>query len=206
MTSFVIASTGSVSGFVSDAARAIVAEGEMLVHKVEDLASKTLSELTAIYNAATGKTVSKFSIARDKAADKVMSALAEIDLSTLAKLENEEVQAVVLTSTPAEALTTSTELNTLGTKAEETIADAKPKAEKKESKLQCMARHFRTTTNEDGSPKRFTIEELMGLCDTTEDRTHQYISILKNPKDRFVMNIAKTSEKTYWFVPNRPSK
>lgn len=201
MTSFVIASTGSVSGFASDAARAIVADGEMLVNKVEDLASKTLGELTAIYNAATGKTVAKFSIARDKAADKVMAALTAIDLSTLTKLET-EVQATA----QAEALTPTSDLSTLGAKAEETIAEAKPKAPKEPSKLQKMAAAFRTTMNEDGTPKRFTIQELQDICGTTEDRTHQYISILKNPKDRFVMNIAKTSEKTYWLVPNRPAK
>lgn len=205
MTTFVIASAGSISGFASDAARVIVAEGEMLVHKVEDLASKTLAELTAIYNAATGKNVAKFSIARDKAADKVMTALVAIDLSTLSKLESADEQKV-LTTPQVESLTPTIELNTLSTNAKETIANAKPKAQKKESKLQCMARHFRTSVNEDGSPKRFTIDELMILCDTSEDRTHQYISILKNPKDRFVMNIAKTSEKTYWFVPNRQTK
>ncbi len=54
-----------------------------------------------------------------------------------------------------------------------------------------------------GEQRKFSIEELSALCNTTDDRTHQYISILKNPKDRFNLNISKTADKKYYLVPER---
>jgi hypothetical protein len=198
MKTFIIdIASGSIVG-VAQAAATLV-EGQIAVTSAADLENESLATLTVIYNAATGESKTKFKISKSDAIAKVMAALEALNVPTLPQIEAASTGTVETTGDEQN-------LAKLDDKTETKIAktEAKPtKAPKEPSKLQKMASVFRTAMSEDGKPKHFTIAELVELCGTTEDRTHQYISILKNPKDRFVMNIAKTVEKTYYLIPTK---
>lgn len=177
---FIISATGSITGVVANV-KNIQLNDAIAVKKAADLAEQSLAQLTTIYNNATGKTVAKFSIAKDKAVEKVMAALEAMDVTALVQLDKTE-QAKV-------------------DKKSKELAAQPGERKVRDSKLQRMAAAFREVDG-DGSHKLYTIKELMEKCGTTEKITHQYISILRAPSDRFVMNIVKDKEaKTFQFQP-----
>jgi hypothetical protein len=112
-----------------------------------------------------------------EAARKVMSVLTADKFSPIITLDD-NAKAAIAKTMPVEAV--------------------EPKVRKvRDSKLQRMAAAFRelvTSGNEKGQPHAWSIQELMERCGTSELQTHVYISILRNPKDRFVMNIMKDTE------------
>ena len=138
-----------------------------------DLEQFSNAQLATLFNGVTGKTVKTFSTAKSASAAKVFAALEAVDVSTLVRLDAE-------------------------TKAKiEKAAEAGAGVRKvRDSKLQRMAACFRES-KKDGTPKQFTIAELIERCSKPDDEmtdkiAHQYISILRNPSDRFVIKIAKT--------------
>lgn len=179
---FIISADGSITGVVASVKNITLAEGQIAIKKADDFAKHDLSlaQLTAIYNNATGKSVNKFSCAKAAAIEKTMAALEAMDVTALVQLDKNE-QAKVKT---AAAKSTGT--------GERKVRD---------SKLQRMAAAFRETDG-DGKHKVYTIKQLMEKCGTTDKITHQYISILRAPSDRFVMNIVKDKEAgTFQYQP-----
>ncbi len=225
--SFVLNSDFSLAGIIPASTQAQIPEDQMIISSADDLTDLSLANLTDIFNAATGKTVNKFSIAKTAAVTKVMAALNSMDISDLPNLgEVIEAQPLVGEVLPAEVIETSGELtgteleqtadtnvvSALDTKTEEVIQAAPAKPVKKVSMLRRMEAIFKSTVDEKGhalmygdtgAQRTFSIDELSEMCETSDDRTHQYISILKNPKDRFSLNISKTADKRYYLVPER---
>lgn len=180
VTTFIISATGSITGVVANV-KNIQLNDAIAVKTGKDLEGKSLAELTAIYNAATGKENKKFSIAKDKAIEKVMAALQAMDITKLVQLDEAE-QAKIADAAKKQP--------------------AEPAVRKeRDSALQRMKRAF-LEQNEDGTFKIFSIKELMEKCNVTEKIAHQYISILRAQNDRFVMNIVKNAEaKSFQFQP-----
>jgi len=89
VTTFIISATGSITGVVANV-KNIQLNDAIAVKTGKDLEGKSLAELTAIYNAATGKENKKFSIAKDKAIEKVMAALQAMDITKLVQLDEAE--------------------------------------------------------------------------------------------------------------------
>ncbi len=73
--------------------------------------------------------------------------------------------------------------------AEAEIKSAKPR-KVRDSKLQRMAQAFKTQ-NEDGTYKKWSIEELMTQSGVSKKIAGVYISILRSASDRFQMQIEK---------------
>lgn len=184
MSAFIVnTNLNNVVGFVQNpqVAAEKAAENTIVVTSAKDLEALSLQQLTDLYNAwvpskgdEEKERITKFKIAKDKAAEKVFAVLATIDLSTLTQLDAQEEKIVEDQSKQV---------------ASQEAAAKKPRKER-DSKLQKMKRAF-LEKNEDGTYKRWTIKELMERCGTTERITHVYISILRSRSDRFVMDIDK---------------
>lgn len=168
---FIISSTMSIAGVVANVKNANLEEGAITVKTGKDLEHLSLGQLTTVYNNATGKENKKFSIAKDKAIEKVMAALTAMDVTTLVQLDAGEKGKV------------------------ETAAKTAPAQRKtRDSALQKMKRAFLEKTADGTAFVTYTIKELMEKCGVTEKIAHQYISILRAQNDRFVMNIVKSQE------------
>lgn len=188
MSAFIINSNNlSVAGFVqnNEVAAEKAAEGQVVVGSATDLEGMSLQQLTDIFNGVSGAApVGKFKIAKDKAAVKVYAALTAIDTATLVQLDAETEKKVEDTA----KIIAQEEVAAAA--AAPLDANGKKIRKVRDSKLQRMKAAF-LTTEEDGSFKQWTVKELMEKCGTTERITHVYISILRSPSDRFVMNIEK---------------
>lgn len=194
MTAFYIVNTATatIAGFATSAKHVAPAD-HIMVSAPEDMAEVSLQDLTNLYNAVTGKTQGKFKIAKLEAAKKVIAAMDEaVKAGTIAKVDE-----VKVAKPQAKALTKGDDVTKMSKKAKEVIEGAEPKVRKvRDSKLQRMAAAFRELKR-DGTPRHFTIAELMAKAGTAEPQTHVYISILRNKDDRFVMDIVKTEDKKY---------
>jgi hypothetical protein len=81
------------------------------------------------------------------------------------------------------------------------VEQDKKKRKVRNSKLQRMKAAF-LSKNEDGSYKAWSVKALMETCDTTERITHVYISTLRSPTGRFVMDITKSKDDNlFTYVP-----
>jgi len=177
-TTFIISATGSISGIVANV-KNIQLNDAIAVKTGKDMEALSLAQLTTIYNNATGKENKKFSIAKDKAIEKVMAALEAMDVTKLVQLDETE-QAKL---------------------AEAAKKDPAPRKER-DSALQKMKRAFLEKTEDGSAFKIYTVKELMEKCNVTEKIAHQYISILRAQNDRFVMNLVKDKDaKTFQFQP-----
>jgi hypothetical protein len=176
---FVIAAAGSIAGVVANI-KNIALNDMIAVAAPKDMEAMSLELLTTIYNNATGETKGRFKIAKAAACDKVFAALEAMPVEKqiqLDKVEEKKIEA---------------QAAVVATNGERKVRD---------SKLQRMAAAFRDM-DDAGSFKQWTVKELMERCGTTEKITHQYISILRAPNDRFIMNIVKDKEaKTFQFQP-----
>lgn len=188
MSAFIInAQTSSVVGFVQNIAVASEKAGQehLVVNVAADLEGLSLQQLTDIYNNISGQpAVGKFKVAKDKAAVKVFNTLTAVDPATLVQLDAEAEKKVEDTA----KIIAQEEVAAAA--AAPVDANGKKIRKVRDSKLQRMKAAF-LTTEEDGSYKQWTVKELMEKCGTTERITHVYISILRSPSDRFVMNIEK---------------
>jgi hypothetical protein len=170
---FIVTTLGAIVGVVSNPKNIDLGEN-LAIRKSADMELFSLDQLTAIYNNATGETKGKFKIAKSAAVEKVMATLEKMDVSQLIKLDADQQKKVVKQAKEKVA----------------TLVDGERKV--RDSKLQRMAAAFREVDGK--KPKVWTVKELMEQCGTSEKITHQYISILRAPNDRFVMNIIKDKE------------
>lgn len=189
MSTFVInTQNASIVGFVQNMEVASDKAGEHLcVNTAKDLEGLSLQQLTDLFNAYSGVApVGKFKVAKDKAAEKVFKLLSGLDTATLVQLDKEaekvvEQQAEVIAQEEAKQAEVQ----------DGAAAPNGPKVRKiRDSKLQRMKAAF-LMKDDNGNFKQWTVKELMEKCGTSERITHVYISILRSPSDRFVMNIEK---------------
>ena len=183
MSAFIInTNLNNVVGFVQNPQAADKAgENTIVVSSAKDLEVLSLQQLTDLYNVwvpakedGEKERITKFKIAKDKAAEKVFTVLEKIDLALLIQFDKQEEKIVEEQSKQV---------------ASQEVAGKKPRKER-DSKLQKMKRAF-LEKNEDGTYKRWTVKELMERCGTDERITKVYISILRSRSDRFVMDIEK---------------
>lgn len=202
MSTFIInVSNSSIVGFVQNAAVAAEKAGEhLVVSSAIDLQSLSNSELTALYNAATGETRSTFKTAKTESTVKVFNALSQMPIGTLTQLD----------ASDDSKITAAAETLPAGTAPAASDKIDGPKVRKvRDSKLQRMKAAF-LQQDEHGKYKIWTIKELMEVCSKSDDPmseriAHVYISILRSPTDRFIMNIAKVQAEgevaTYFYSP-----
>jgi hypothetical protein len=195
MSAFIInLQASTVVGFVQNIAVAGEKGGEHLVINVsKDLEALSGQQLTDLYNALSPDAkITKFKISKDKAAEKVFSLITSLDMSTLVQLDKDEEKVV---ETKSEEIAAKEEVAA--------IVDGKKVRKIRDSKLQRMKAAF-LSKDESDSFRPWTVKELMEKCGTTERITHVYISILRSPTDRFIMNIEKSGanepDKTPTFV------
>jgi hypothetical protein len=185
MSAFIInTNTNAVVGFVQNIAVASEKAGQehLVVNEAKDLEGLSLQQMTDMYNALSGEApVGKFKVAKSAAATKVFALLSKLDTTTLTQLDAEAEK--VVEEKAKEIQQQEVAAATIG-------PDGKKVRKVRDSKLQRMKSAF-LTTNEDGSYKQWTVKELMEKCGTSERITHVYISILRSPSDRFVLNIEK---------------
>lgn len=170
-TTFILTSTTAQVVGIASSIKAAGAD-QVAVKAADDLKIFSLTQLTDLYNSLAAKAVKKFSSSKEAAVAKVYAAL-EAKSAELTKLE--VVKAV---------------------KAPKAPKVVKEKVARPLSKLQALAALLRETDAE-GNAISYSVPELMAKLDMEDGRTRQYLSILKNPKDRFVMNIVKTEDKRF---------
>jgi len=189
MSAFIInTELNNVTGFVQNPEVAADKAGanSLVVSSAKDLEVLSLQQLTDLYNTwvmpKEGSTekerITKFKIAKDKAAERVFAVLSSIDLALLTQFDKQEEKVI---ETKAEEV------------AQQDAVNGKKPRKERDSKLQRMRRAF-WEKNPDGTYKQWSIKELMERCGTTERITHVYISILRSQSDRFVMKIEKLQE------------
>jgi hypothetical protein len=185
--------TMSVVGYVQNVEGVDAKEDQILLNKPEDLHNLTNQQLTDLFNAMVkldkgddAPVVAKFKTAKEQSASRVFKTLEAIDVAKLIQLDKVEEQVVEKQATEVAKQ-----------QAEDAAFDeAQPSGNGKkirkvrDSKLQRMKAAF-LTKEEAGDFKQWTVKELMERCGTSERITHVYISILRSPSDRFVMNIEK---------------
>lgn len=188
MSAYIVnTSTMSIVGYVASAAEVSAVENQIVIEKPEDMDGLSLQQLTDLYNTlskmAKGdehKDVPKFKVAKSQAIEKINGLFEKIDVSQLVQLDKKEEEVVE---------------NKAAEVTQQEVADAAAEPGKKvrkvrDSKLQRMKAAF-LMKEENGEFKQWTVKELMEKCGTSERITHVYISILRSPSDRFVMNIEK---------------
>lgn len=170
----------AVIGYVQNAAVAKEKAGEhLVVSEAKDLEGLNLQQLTDLFNTFEGgEPIGKFKISKDKAAAKVFAQMQAMDIATLTQLDTGE-EAKIETQAAAQP--------------------AGPKVRKeRDSKLQRM-KHAFLEKDDDGNYKQWTVPELMAKCGKqgdpmTERIATVYVSILRSPTDRFIMNIVKNKD------------
>jgi len=211
MSLFIIdADMTKVIGYVQD--QTIAAEKypkDFCVSSLDTLAAYDFSsaELTSIYNAITGETRNLFKTSKTESMQKVWSALEALDLSALVqldKIEEAKIEEAALEIDKQE-IAASAEIQPAVDQVPPVVAG--PKVRKvRDSKLQRMAAAFRVK-DANGNYKPWTVKELMETCskensELSERIVHVYLSILRNPKDRFVMPITKDKDTgTFVYTP-----
>lgn len=169
MTAFIVSkSLTQVFGYVEDASNATkLANGNLIVFSAECLHAFSIDALKSLFSLASDDENMKNSLSAltiEQASEIVFNALTAATPDKFIKLEEQ---------------------------AKNKTKEAKPR-KVRDSKLQRMATAFRMT-NEDGSPKSWSLEELVNHSGVSKRIASVYISILRSPTDRFKMSIAKTS-------------
>lgn len=188
MSAFIVNTKNlSVAGFVqnNDVANEKAGVDCIAISSSKELEGMSLQQLTDLYNiinvSSEASPISRFKIAKDKAAIKVYAALTAIDMSTLVQLDAEVEKKIEEVSIEIEKKEVA-----------EVKFDANGKKLRKvrDSKMQRMKAMF-LTRNEDGTYKQWTIKELMEGSNTSANTTKVYISTFRSATDRFVMSIEK---------------
>ncbi len=160
--------TGEITGVVEQIKDFAISNEEWAIGAVDHLETlMTVDILTKIYNNLTGDNIKKKTGKKSKIAQEVFSLL------TFTK----SCDAQTGTRTVIEVDQFSGEI---------------VERQKRLSALQRMASLFNEQCEND-SPA-MTIDQLADKTDSTPERVQQYISILKNPNDRFEMNIVKDED------------
>lgn len=166
--------TGNIVGLIEELNDVCLSDNELPIGAPDHLVKlMTIPMMTVVYNALTGKNI------KLKGGRKVDVAKKVFSFFRFAKSSNLDSRYTVNIFLA--------------------INDIIVKQTKAMSKLQLLY-HWFNIKNDDGTPKKWAIAELACAINLNEDRVHQYISILKNPKDRFMMKIAKDSNGFYYLA------
>jgi hypothetical protein len=197
----------SIVGFVQNAAVAAEKAGSnLVVAQAKDLESLSLQQMTDLYNKYSNKDpIGKLKVSKADAAAKAYGAMfCNVDTTKLVQLDKAEEQVV-----EKKASEQAAQAKIDAADAAQTAGGAKKERKVRDSKLQRMKAAF-LQKDEAGNYKIYTIPELIAICGKPNDPMSErianvYISILRSPKDRFIMNIEKFGDgdnKTFRYNPN----